>query len=318
MKAEMTPKKLLLAAPRGFCAGVEMAIASLDKALALFGAPIFVYHQIVHNKFLVNKYESEGVIFVDDLELVPEGSRLLFSAHGVAPQVREEASARRLKVVDATCPLVTKVHTEAKRFSREGRTLFFIGHRHHDEAVGVIGEAPNKIIPIESIDDAKQLLTTIGGRQLTAFLTQTTMGVDDTRDIVDTLREQFPNIKGPRESDICYATQNRQEAVRLLSSEADTVLVIGSVNSSNSQRLVEMARAQGKPSHLVDGPAEIDIHWFDECATILLTAGASVSAELVEETVMWFRRHFVLEVQERMVKNETVRFQLPLELRQQE
>lgn len=315
MKAEMTPKKLLLAAPRGFCAGVEMAIASLDKALALFGAPIFVYHQIVHNKFLVNKYESQGVIFVDDLELVPEGSRLLFSAHGVAPQVREEASARRLKVVDATCPLVTKVHTEAKRFSMEGRTLFFIGHRQHDEAVGVIGEAPNKIIPIESIDDAKQLLTTIDGRQLTAFLTQTTMGVDDTRDIVDTLREQFPDIKGPRESDICYATQNRQEAVRLLSSEADAVLVIGSVNSSNSQRLSETARAQGKPSYLVDGPAEIDVHWFDECATILLTAGASVSSELVEETVLWFNRHFDLEVQERMVKKETVRFQLPLELR---
>jgi 4-hydroxy-3-methylbut-2-enyl diphosphate reductase len=308
-------KKLLLAAPRGFCAGVEMAIEALDKALALYGAPIYVYHQIVHNKFLVNKYESRGVIFVEELEQVPESSRLLFSAHGVAPQVREEAIARRLQVVDATCPLVTKVHTEAKRFSSEGRTLFFIGHRNHDEAVGVIGEAPDKIIPIESIDDARHLPRTIDGRQPTAFLTQTTMGVDDTRDIVNALREQFPDIKGPRESDICYATQNRQEAVRVLSALADVVLVIGSVNSSNSQRLRETARAQGKPSYLVDGPAEIDIHWFDECATILLTAGASVSCELVEETVIWFRRHFVLEVQERMIKKETVRFQLPLELR---
>jgi 4-hydroxy-3-methylbut-2-enyl diphosphate reductase len=318
MKAEITPKKLLLAAPRGFCAGVEMAIASLDRALALFGAPIFVYHEIVHNKFLVNKYETLGVIFVDDLELVPEGARLLFSAHGVAPQIREQASARRLKVFDATCPLVTKVHVEAKRFSSEGRTLFFIGHRNHDEAVGVMGEAPDKIIPIESIDDAKHLMTTIDGRQQTAFLSQTTMGVDDTREIIDALREQFPDIRGPNAGDICYATQNRQEAVRLLSAEADVVIVIGSFNSSNSQRLCETARAQGKPSYLVDGPSEIDTDWFDECETILLTAGASVSAELVEETVLWFRRHFVLEVQERMVKNETVHFQLPLELRQPE
>ena len=316
MKGTKISKKLLLAAPRGFCAGVEMAIACLDKALTLYGAPIYVYHQIVHNKFLVSRYESRGVVFVNSVEEVPVGSRLLFSAHGVAPKVRDEAVNRRFEIIDATCPLVTKVHTEARRFADDGRTIFFIGHQHHDETVGVLGEAPNNIITIECIDDIESLPTTLlNAQKPTAYLTQTTLGVDETLHMIDALRERFPDIRGPRQSDICYATQNRQEAVRLLSAEADVAIIIGSTNSSNSQRLAEAARAQGKRAYLVDGPDEVVLGWFDEASTILLTAGASVSHELVEEMIEWLCEHFDLMVEERVIQKETVRFQLPLELR---
>ena len=307
--------KLLLAAPRGFCAGVEMAIASLEKALALYGAPIYVYHQIVHNQFLVSRYEARGVVFVDSLEEVPAGSRLLFSAHGVAPQVREEAVSRNFRIIDATCPLVTKVHAEARRFANEGRTIFFIGHKHHDEAVGVVGEAPNNIVTIGRIDDIENLPPELQRQTRTAYLTQTTLGVDDTAHMINALRQKFPDVVGPPQSDICYATQNRQEAVRVLLPEADVTIVIGSTNSSNSQRLAETARVQGKPAYLVDGPDEVVLDWFDQAATILLTAGASVSHELVEAMVEWLGEHLELSVEERLIQDESVHFKLPLELR---
>jgi len=307
--------KILLAAPRGFCAGVEMAIAALEKALALYGAPIYVYHQIVHNQFIVNRYEARGVVFVDSLEEVPAGSRLLFSAHGIAPHVREAAVSRNFKIIDATCPLVTKVHAEARRFANDGRTIFFIGHKHHDEAVGVIGEAPNHIIAIERIDDIENLPATLQRQRRTAYLTQTTLAVDDTQHMIDALRQKFPDVTGPPQSDICYATQNRQKAVRVLSAETDVAIVIGSANSSNSQRLAETARDQGKPAYLVDGPDEVALDWFDEASTVLLTAGASASHESVEAMIEWFGEHFDLTVEERLIHKESVHFKLPPELR---
>lgn len=306
--------RLLLAAPRGFCAGVEMAIACLEKALELYEIPIYVYHQIVHNKCLVDRYERRGVVFVDCLEAVPPRSVLLFSAHGVTPGVREEAARRELTMIDTTCPLVTKVHAEAKQFAKDGRLIFFIGHHDHDEAVGVIGEAPDKIITLESIDYLDNLTLESADVQ-TAYLTQTTLSMDDTEIIISALRKRFPDIQGPRKSDICYATQNRQEAVRTIVTEAEMAVVIGSRHSSNSQRLAELARTQGKPTYLIDGADEIDFRWFDGVGTALLTAGASVPEERVQEVVVWLKQKFDLKVEERVLKEESLHFQLPVELR---
>jgi 4-hydroxy-3-methylbut-2-en-1-yl diphosphate reductase len=293
-----------------------MAIECLDRALALYDAPLYVYHQIVHNSFVVGRYIEQGVIFVDDLLDVPHGATLIYSAHGVAPEVRSEAASRQLNVIDATCPLVMKVHAEAKHFTDKGYATFFIGHRDHDESMGILGEAPGRINLIESSDDIA-LLDAMDVRQK-AYLTQTTLGVDDTEQIIGALKNRFPDIEGPRRADICYATQNRQEAVRSLSAMVELALVVGSANSSNSLRLVEVARAQGIPAYLIDGPDGISLEWFAGVSAILLTAGASVPEELVTRIIEWLSQHFELTIEESPIVEESIRFQLPVELRSRE
>ncbi len=265
--------KILLASPRGFCAGVNMAIESLDLTLQAFGAPVFVYHEIVHNKYVVETFRERGAVFVDDLAQVPHGSHLLFSAHGVSPDVRRAAKERGLFAIDATCPLVTKVHLEALRFAKDGYTIVLIGHDGHDEVIGTMGEAPESIVLVESEGEVDQL--TFKPDTKLAYLTQTTLSVDDANRIIDRLRRRFPHITGPPKEDICYATQNRQEAVRLLAAEADVCLVLGSQNSSNSQRLKEIAKEAGVAGHLIDGPNDIRDNWFAGHETVLVTAGAA-------------------------------------------
>ncbi|MEO0530594.1 MAG: 4-hydroxy-3-methylbut-2-enyl diphosphate reductase, partial [Planctomycetota bacterium] len=265
--------KVLLASPRGFCAGVNMAIDSLELALEAFGAPIYVYHEIVHNKYVVTQFESRGVVFINELEEAPVGSTLLFSAHGVSPAVRAAAAERELTAIDATCPLVTKVHLEAIKYAKEGRTIVLIGHEGHDEVIGTMGEAPEAIVLVESPEDVDAL--EVADESHMAYLTQTTLSVDDTSRIIARLKERFPAIIGPAKSDICYATQNRQEAVSLLSEEADLTLVLGSQNSSNSQRLAELSKEKGVAAHLIDGPEDLQAEWFDGVETVLVTAGAS-------------------------------------------
>jgi len=305
--------KLLLAKPRGYCAGVEMAIQCVDKALMFYGSPLYVYHQIVHNKFVVERFEKQGVVFVEDLDEVPDTATLIFSAHGVSPDVRRKAADKQLNVIDATCPLVTKVHAEAKHFIDQGYATFFIGHPGHDETIGIMGEAAGRIELIEPTQEIAEMKTP--NTQRIAYLTQTTLSVDDTQQTIDALRERFPAIVGPRKSDICYATQSRQEAVRTLASKADVALIIGSPNSSNSLRLVEVARTRGIPGHLIDGPAEIKLEWFAGVAAILLTAGASVPEEVVASVVSWLTLHFDITIEQAAIKEETVHFQLPVELR---
>src|SRR5687767_14110691 len=252
--------KILLAAPRGFCAGVNMAIESLDLAIRAFGTPIYVYHEIVHNKYVVDTFRARGATFVDSLDEVPVGATLLFSAHGVSPEIRRLARERKLRAIDATCPLVTKVHLEAIRFAKEGYTILLIGHEGHDEVVGTMGEAPHAMVLVESPEHADQLSFPPGAKL--AYLTQTTLSVDDANRIISRLKQRFPQIECPAKDDICYATQNRQEAVRLLADEADVVLVLGSQNSSNSQRLKEIAIEHGKAAYLIDGATDIDLGWF--------------------------------------------------------
>jgi 4-hydroxy-3-methylbut-2-enyl diphosphate reductase len=305
--------KVLLARPRGYCAGVEMALAALDAALVRFGAPIHCYHQIVHNRYLVAHYESRGVVFVDDVARVPAGSVVVFSAHGVAPAVREQARAQGLTVVDATCPLVAKVHAEARQFDRAGFTIVLVGHRGHDETVGVQGEAPDAVVVVENEADVERLVVTDPAR--VAYVTQTTLSVDDTRQVIDALRRRFPLIRAPAQEDICYATQNRQEAVRHLSAWADVAIVIGSANSSNSRRLAEVAEARGARAYLVDGPDDIDPSWLVSAKTVVLTAGASVPEALVEKTLGWLRERFGALIEQHVVREEHVRFNLPLEVR---
>ncbi len=305
--------KILLAAPRGFCAGVNMAIESLDLALRAFGPPVYVYHEIVHNRYVVDSFRARGAVFVNDLEQVPEGSYLLFSAHGVAPGVRRVARQRRLTAIDATCPLVTKVHLEAIRFAREGYTIVLIGHEGHDEVVGTMGEAPQCMVLVEDIDDVDRLEPPANGK--IAYLTQTTLSVDDANRIIRRLQERFPQIVGPPKEDICYATQNRQEAVRQLAQEADLALVIGSQNSSNSQRLKEIALEYGIPAYLVDGVQDIDLAWFSAEDTVLITAGASAPETIVEQCMAFLKEHFPATVETRVVRTEEVYFPLPRELR---
>jgi 4-hydroxy-3-methylbut-2-enyl diphosphate reductase len=291
-----------------------MALASLDRALELFGAPVYAYHQIVHNAPLVARYQQAGVIFVDDVRTVPSGATLVFSAHGVSPEVRRIAREREIRVVvDATCPLVQKVHNEARRFARDGFTIFLIGHRGHDETVGVMGEAPGHIRLVESVHDVASLETP--DTQRVAYLTQTTLSVDEANAIIHALRARFPAIQGPPREDICYATQNRQEAVRQLLDEADLLLVIGSHNSSNSQRLAELGHRNGIPAHLIDGPEGLDPEWFANRATILITAGASVPDEFVKATTAWIVNRFGGTVEERRFAEESLRFQLPIVVR---
>ena len=305
--------KILLASPRGFCAGVNMAIETLETAIRLHGTPIYVFHEIVHNKHVVERFVREGAVFVDAVEEVPEGAVLLFSAHGVAPEVRRVAADRRLRAIDATCPLVTKVHLEAIKYARAGYRLILIGHEGHDEVIGTMGQAPDAFTLVETVEEVDSL--SFGPTDRLAYLTQTTLSVDDASRIIARLKERFPQIVGPPKDDICYATQNRQEAVRLLSEDADLTLVLGSRNSSNSQRLAELARERGIPAFLVDGADEIDAGWFDGVETVVITAGASAPESVVQDCVRWLTERFGATVEERTIREEDVYFPLPKELR---
>lgn len=301
--------RILLASPRGFCAGVNMAIESLEMAIRAFGTPLYVYHEIVHNRWVVEHFRSQGVIFVNDLAEVPKGAPLLYSAHGVPPEIRREAARRGLQIIDATCPLVTKVHTEAIRFSKEGYTIILIGHPGHDEVVGTMGEAPDSMILVKDLLDVEKLA--FSKECKLAYLTQTTLSAEDAAIIIGRLRQRFPQIVGPVREDICYATQNRQQAVTQLSDEADLVLVVGSQNSSNSQRLAELARSHGVIAHLIDGPADIDFGWFREEMTVVITAGASAPESVVQECVAVLRENFAATVETRCICEEQIRFALP-------
>lgn len=305
--------KVILANPRGFCAGVVMAIDSLERAIEMFGTPIYAYHEIVHNRPVVERFRDKGVIFVDSIDEVPEGATVLYSAHGVAPQIREASARRKLHAIDATCPLVTKVHKEALRYAKEGRTIILIGHEGHDEVVGTMGEAPHHIVLVENEEDVERL--DLPPDAPVAYLTQTTLSVDETRGIIAALKRKFPRIAGPAKDDICYATQNRQEAVKELAQEADLVIVLGSQNSSNSLRLVEIAKSIGKPAYLIDGPNEIRDEWFTPGCTVMVTAGASAPEDVVQSCIDYLRRRFAAEVETRIVREEDVHFPLPLELR---
>ncbi|TWT43243.1 4-hydroxy-3-methylbut-2-enyl diphosphate reductase [Botrimarina hoheduenensis] len=306
--------KVLLASPRGFCAGVNMAIESLELALRAFGAPIYVYHEIVHNQYVVRHFESRGVEFINAIDEAPPGSTLLFSAHGVSPAIRQQAANRQLRAIDATCPLVTKVHLEAIKYAKEGRTIVLIGHEGHDEVIGTMGEAPEAIVLVESPEDVDRLQ--VADPQNLAYLTQTTLSVDDTSRIIARLKERFPAIIGPPKADICYATQNRQEAVALLSAEVDLTLVLGSQNSSNSQRLAELSKERGIAAYLIDGPDDLRPEWFAEVQTVLVTAGASAPETVVEAVLDYLRDHYAATVEPRLVREENVSFPLPRELRQ--
>ena len=305
--------KILLASPRGFCAGVNMAIETLETAIRLYGTPIYVFHEIVHNKHVVDRFVAEGAVFVNAVDEVPEGGVLLFSAHGVAPEVRRVAKERRLRAIDATCPLVTKVHLEAIKYSKAGYRIMLIGHDGHDEVIGTMGQAPDAFTLVETPEDVDTL--PFGPDDKLAYLTQTTLSVDDASRIIARLKERFPGIVGPPKDDICYATQNRQEAVRMLAEGADRVLVLGSQNSSNSQRLAELARERGIPAHLIDDAGEIDPSWFHGDETVLITAGASAPESVVQECVSWLKSRFGATVDERTIRTEDVYFPLPKELR---
>jgi 4-hydroxy-3-methylbut-2-en-1-yl diphosphate reductase len=305
--------KVLLANPHGFCAGVVMAIQTLERALELFGPPLYVYHEIVHNNHVVQSFRRRGVVFVDELSEVPEGGRLVYSAHGVGPQVRQEARARRLATIDATCPLVSKVHLEAIRFAGEGRTVVLIGHAGHDEAVGTMGEAPQQMRLVESVDDVDTLDVPDPNR--VAYITQTTLSVDEATQIIQRLKERFPKIVGPPKKDICYATQNRQDAVKSLLRDSDVVIVLGSRNSSNSNRLAEIAKEGNKPAYLIDAASQIDPQWFDGCETVLVTAGASAPEEVVEECLAYLMDRYGAHVEPHTLREEFAQFPLPVELR---
>ena len=305
--------KIILANPRGFCAGVNMAIESLEKALALFGPPLYVYHEIVHNKYVVDRFKKQGVVFVESLSEVPEGSPLLYSAHGVSPQIRAEARSRRLQAIDATCPLVTKVHLEAVKYAKEGYTIILIGHEGHDEVIGTMGEAPDRMILVETAEDVENL--TIEAENV-AYLTQTTLSVDDANIVIAALRKRFPHIANPPKDDICYATQNRQDAVRQLARDCDLVLVLGSQNSSNSRRLQEIAETLGPKAHLIDGVEEIRPEWLQGVDSVLITAGASAPEENVQACVRYLQDHYGAEIREETIREESVHFPLPKTLRE--
>ena len=305
-------KTLLLLKPRGFCAGVVRAIDIVRIALEAFGPPIYVRKEIVHNRFVVEELQGKGAIFVDNVDEVPNGERVIYSAHGVSPEVREASQARNLRVIDATCPLVTKVHVEAVKFAREGYSLILIGHHDHDEVIGTLGEAPVVTQVVGSPEQVESLTVPDPGR--VAYLTQTTLSLDETRDIIAALRKKFPNIKGPAAQDICYATENRQVAVKHVASDADLLLVVGSDNSSNSNRLVEVARNLGTSSHLIDSFQNIKPEWLEGVKTIALTAGASAPECLVEEVVKFLGSKGFGNVQEVEVMPENVRFGLPPEI----
>jgi 4-hydroxy-3-methylbut-2-en-1-yl diphosphate reductase len=301
--------KILLARPRGFCAGVEMAINTLERTLRLYSRPIYAFHQIVHNRTVVKQFEDLGVIFVDNIMSVPRGGTVVFSAHGVSPAVRRLAAARDCKIIDATCPLVTKVHNEVRAFVRRGLRVVLIGHPGHDEVEGTLGEAPDSVTVVQTIEDIERL--PFPGESQIGYVTQTTLSVDDAQHLIAALRKRFPSIVGPPKEDICYATQNRQDAVKLAAAKADLALVIGSENSSNSQRLVDIARGVGVPAYLIEGPEAIKLHWLANVSTLLLTAGASVPESLVTNTIDWFREMSGVTVEETEGPPELVRFAIP-------
>jgi 4-hydroxy-3-methylbut-2-en-1-yl diphosphate reductase len=305
--------RIILASPRGFCAGVNMAISSLDLAIQRYGTPMYVYHEIVHNRWVVEEFRAKGAVFVDRLDLVPEGSYLLYSAHGISPAIRAEAAARRLKTIDATCPLVTRVHREAIAFAKQGYTIILVGHAGHDEVIGTTGEAPGAIIVLGEADEIDRLAVPDPSR--VACLTQTTLSVDEAEKIVARLRQRFPQMVGPSKHDICYATQHRQEAVRKFSEDVNLVLVVGSQNSSNSRRLAEIGEGRGVPSHLIDSIADIDPAWLDGVETVLVTAGASAPEKRVVDCVGWLVERFGATVEEMEVCRDDVHFSLPRELR---
>jgi 4-hydroxy-3-methylbut-2-enyl diphosphate reductase len=305
--------RVILASPRGFCAGVNMAIESLQLALQAYGSPVYVFHEIVHNRHVVESFREQGAVFVDSLEEVPEGATLLYSAHGVSPAVREHAARRRIEAIDATCPLVIKVHIEARRFSRDGYTIVLIGHEGHDEVIGTMGEAPEAICLVETPEDVDEL--DLPSDVKIAYLTQTTLSVDDASRIIDRLRQRFPQLVGPPRDDICYATQNRQQAVRVLANEADVVLVVGSQNSSNSRRLEELASDCGVEAHLVDGPEDISAAWLNGEETVLVTAGASAPELVVQQCVDLLCERYQASVEVRVLSDEEVHFPLPKPLR---
>ncbi len=307
-------KRVLLAAPRGYCAGVDRAVITVEKALALYGAPVYVRKQIVHNKHVVATLEARGAIFVDETDEVPEGQTVVFSAHGVAPIVHEQAAARNLKTIDATCPLVTKVHNEAKRFAGEDAEILLIGHHGHEEVEGTAGEAVGKVQVIDGLDGARNVVPTPGKKLV--WLSQTTLSVDETLDAVAILKERFPDIQDPPSDDICYATQNRQEAIKAIAPQADLVLVVGSINSSNSVRLVEVAKEYGTPNaYLLDFAAEAKEEWLEGVETVGVTSGASVPEILVNDLLTWLATRGFGEVETVTAMEESLLFSLPHELR---
>ena len=307
-------KKVLLAAPRGYCAGVDRAILTVEKALDLYGAPLYVRKEIVHNKYVVESLQERGVIFVEELDVVPEGSTVIFSAHGVAPSVHAEAAERSLKTIDATCPLVTKVHAEARRFSNEGLDIILIGHAGHEEVEGTMGEAPNSITLVQNPEEARNL--EVDNPEKLIWLSQTTLSVDETIQTVNVLKERFPEMASPPSDDICYATQNRQTAVKAMSPQCDLVIVVGSGNSSNSVRLVEVALDAGaKSSYRVDSFRELKSEWLEGASTVGVTSGASVPELLVNEVLQWLAEHGFNDCEEVRTAEETLMFALPPELR---
>lgn len=307
-------RKVLLAAPRGYCAGVDRAVVTVEKALDLYGAPVYVRKQIVHNKHVVETLEERGAIFVDEVAEVPEGATVVFSAHGVAPEVHQQAADRKLKTIDATCPLVTKVHSEAKRFASEGFDIVLIGHDGHEEVVGTMGEAPESITLVEDLDAAREVEVKDPDRLV--WLSQTTLSVDETLETVDVLKGRFPNLMSPPSDDICYATQNRQVAIKEVAQGSDVVIVVGSGNSSNSVRLVEVALEAGAGSaYRVDAASEIDPVWLENATTVGVTSGASVPEILVEEVLAYLAERGFGTVEEVQTAEETLVFALPPELR---
>lgn len=305
--------KIILANPRGFCAGVNMAIDCLDECIRVFGPEIYVYHEIVHNRYVVDRFTSMGVTFVDNVDDVPAGAILLYSAHGVSPAIREQARARDLRTIDATCPLVTKVHIEAVRYAHAGYNIILIGHEGHDEVIGTMGEAPESITLVESPDDVDRLEFPEDSRL--AYLTQTTLSVEEAGAVIQRLESRFPGIEHPPKEDICYATTNRQHAVRALIEEAELLIVLGSQNSSNSKRLMEIGQAAGKQAYLIDGKHELNPDWFDGVNSVLVTAGASAPEVVVQDVLDYLVEHFDADLDEVTTREEHVSFPLPRELR---
>ncbi|MGI8885838.1 MAG: 4-hydroxy-3-methylbut-2-enyl diphosphate reductase [Gaiellaceae bacterium] len=308
-------KRVLLASPRGYCAGVERAVETVEQALEHYGAPVYVRKQIVHNIHVVRDLEARGAIFVEEETEAPEGATVVFSAHGVAPTVHENSSRLEHNVIDATCPLVTKVHVQARRYAAEGYTIVLIGHAGHEEVVGTTGEAPDATVLVQTVAEAEALDLPPGAKP--AYVTQTTLSVDETGEIIKVLRRRFPDIRAPHKEDICYATSNRQWAVKEMLAEIDLLLVIGSANSSNSNRLVETARASGTPAHLIDDESEIDSAWLDDVETVGITSGASAPEKLVNRVCDWFRAQGVEDIQPYRLVDEDVTFRLPVELRRE-
>ncbi len=307
------PKRVRLAAPRGYCAGVDRAVETVERALDMHGPPVYVRKEIVHNKHVVEELAKRGAIFVEEETEVPEGELVVFSAHGVSPAVHANAATRNLRTIDATCPLVTKVHVSARKFADQGYTIIMIGHAGHEEVEGTMGEAPDSITLVETIEDADSV--DVPDPDHVAFITQTTLSVDETSEIIDRLRERFPKIVSSKSEDICYATTNRQIAVKELASQCDLVLVIGSTNSSNSNRLVEVARDHGAASHLIDNASQVREEWLEGVETVGITSGASAPEELVSELVEFFRERGTDDVAELKTVDESVRFMLPKKIR---